>query len=122
MLYNEAYNSQKLTFKQGIGDAPDDWYIIYAHPEKHMINAAAYIVTAGKTKVEAEKDPHAIQYENYQLVDGIPLATTWTFWSWSEENGLIKQLGMAQLSDFKFVSITEPIFQPPKDFVQKSGN
>ncbi len=56
-LNGETYNSQKLTFGEGIGDAPDDWYITYSDPETNLMQVAAYIVTAGGSTIkEAEEE------------------------------------------------------------------
>lgn len=118
-LKGKRYHKQKLTFAAGTGDAPDDWYIIYVDRESHLMEVAAYIVTAGGTAVaEAEEDPHAIAYHDYQEVEGIPLAHSWKFWEWREESGLTKQLGKADLSNFQFLSDEEVDLSPPKDFIE----
>ncbi|MEO0403928.1 MAG: hypothetical protein AAF193_03570 [Bacteroidota bacterium] len=98
--YGEPYNMQ-LTFQDGTGDAPDDWYIIHATPD-HLIQEAAYIVTAGQSVEEAEEDPHSIQYSDYQNIAGVPIATSWSFWAWNKEEGATEQLGKATLGDLKF--------------------
>ncbi|NNK81223.1 MAG: hypothetical protein HKO93_06980, partial [Flavobacteriales bacterium] len=103
-------NAKKLTFEEGIGDAPDDWYIIYSDKPSGLMDVAAYIVTAGASIEEAEKDPHAIEYENYHMVEGIPIAKNWTFWSWRETEGLVDTLGWAELNDFRFSSMDEALF------------
>jgi len=109
-LAGKTFDFQKLTFDAGTGDAPDDWYLMYSDPKNHLIEYAAYIVTAGSTQSEAEEDPHAIQYADYKEVDGVPFAHNWTFWEWREQEGLTKELGNAQLSNFRFVGKTEDLF------------
>ncbi|NJB83073.1 DUF6503 family protein [Wenyingzhuangia aestuarii] len=118
-LNGEEKNSQRLTFTSGTGDAPDDWYYIYSDPKTNLISAAAYIVTLGKTKEEAEQDPHAIKYGNYNLVDGIPFATHWTYWGWNKKEGLTKQIGEATLSNFQFIDFNKNLFTPPSNFIEK---
>lgn len=110
-LQGNNFNTGVLEFMPNTGDAPDDWYVMYADSATNLIHAAAYIVTAGGTREEAEEDPHAIEYLNYQKVDGVPLATEWKFWAWRETEGLTEQLGEAKLSNFKFVSVDEAIFE-----------
>jgi hypothetical protein len=118
-LNGKKYEVQKLTFSENIGDAPDDWYIVYSDPDNHLIEAAAYIVTAGGTSVkEAEEDPHAITYDNYQKVEGVPLSHSWKFWQWRSDSGLKRQLGKAELSNFKFVTEEEVNFSPPSHFTE----
>ena len=102
----------KLTFEKGTGDSPEDWYIIYQNPETKRLHAMAYIVTFKTAKPEAEKEPHAITYSEYESVDGIPIATEWAFWGWSEKNGLGKQLGRAEITNIEFLELTPDFFKP----------
>lgn len=117
-LNNTAYNSQKLIFGEGVGDAPDDWYITYSDPETHLMKVAAYIVTAGGSTVEeAEEDPHAISYHDYKVVGGIALAHSWKFWEWRKDSGLTRQLGKADLSNFQFLKADIIDLRAPEYFI-----
>lgn len=118
-LGEQEYHTQKLTFKAGTGDDPDDWYILYADKTSNLIHCAAYIVTANKTQEEAEKDPHAIEYADYIEVEGIPIAQEWKFWGWQAEEGLTKQLGEAKLKNIRFIKPEEDFFRAPADFLKK---
>ncbi|KAA3604126.1 MAG: hypothetical protein DWQ06_05090 [Calditrichaeota bacterium] len=115
-LDSKKYNSKKLSFESGTGDAPDDWYIVYSDKDDKLLKIGAYIVTAGKTKEEAEKDPHAIEYSDFTVIDGVPIATSWTFWGWTKEEGLTKKLGKAKITNVKFLDLKEEYFIPPKSF------
>ena len=110
-LNGKKYETQKLSFESGTGDAPDDWYVIYADPSSSLINTAAYIVTAGMSKEKAEEDPHAISYRNYKMIKGVPIAHSWTFWEWRENKGLTKQLGEAEISSVEFITATDELFK-----------
>ncbi|WNJ17317.1 DUF6503 family protein [Pontibacter sp. G13] len=110
-IMGEPVQVGKLTFGENVGDAPDDWYRIFEDPSTNLMKAAAYIVTFGGNQEEAEADPHAISYDAYQEVDGIPLAHEWAFWSWRAGEGLTEQLGDAKLSNFQF-------FEPEATFFQ----
>lgn len=114
VLQGKTYEAQKLTFEAGTGDDPGDWYITYADPASHLVEVAAYIVTAGKTQAEAEEDPHAVQYSDYKLVDGIPIAHQWTFWAWRTEAGLTDQLGAATISNVRFIQPDATTFAVPE--------
>ncbi|MGY5353043.1 DUF6503 family protein [Wenyingzhuangia sp. IMCC45533] len=118
-LNGETKNIQHLTFESGTGDAPDDWYYVYSNPKTNLIDVAAYIVSFGKTKEQAEKEPHAIKYENYQTVDGIPFATNWTFWGWTKKQGLTQQIGEASIENIKFLEADDQYFKAPKDYISK---
>jgi|AntRauTorcE11898_2_1112593.scaffolds.fasta_scaffold24842_2 hypothetical protein len=103
-MNGRMYNTAKLTFASSTGDTPDDWYMLYRDQESNQLHAMAYIVTAGKTVEEANKEPHAITYDNVEMMDGIPVSTTWNFWGWSEENGFSDQpIGEASLNNTQFV-------------------
>lgn len=104
------YKRGKLTFESGIGDAPEDWYVIYKNPQTNLMDVLAYIVTYSKSVEKAEEEPHAVTYEAYEKVAGIPFATKWGFWIWYEDQGLTKKLGEANLSNIKFIGVDDQTF------------
>ena len=112
----QDYISQRLTFKSGTGDAPEDWYVVYANKNNYLIKKAAYIVTANSKKEEAEKNPHAIEYKDYKVFDSVPIATQWRFWEWVAGTGLTKEIGNASLSNIKFITVDSKTFKPEADF------
>ncbi len=114
-LNGKTYKTQKLTFDKGIGDSPEDWYIVYADPNSNVIRYSAYIVTFLQSKEEAEKDPHAIEYSKYKEVDGIPISTRWEFWGWREDKGLTDNLGYADLTNIEFVDVEPGFFSKPEN-------
>lgn len=116
---SENYLTEKLSFKSGTGDAPDDWYVVYADKKTNLIEKAAYIVSLMSGKEEAEKNPHAIQYLDYKKVDGIPVATKWVFWGWKEGQGLTDELGHATLSNIKFITVDDTTFKIGENFKTK---
>lgn len=118
-LNNTSYIAQKLSFQDGIGDAPEDWYIMYADSNTKRIDVAAYIVTANKSREEAEKNPHAIQYLNYEGINDIPISTQWLFWEWDEKTGLHDTIGEASLRNITFLTVDSNYFSPPKHFEEK---
>ena len=106
----------RLSFASGVGDSPDDWYILYKDPKNDQLQAMAYIVTfGGQSKEKAEADPHAIRYEHYTEVDGVLIADQWTFWAWREGEGLTEQLGQASLSNIQFLEPEAGFFEVPAD-------
>ncbi len=116
---NKDYITKKLTFESGTGDAPDDWYVVYADKATHLIEKAAYIVTAFGDKEKAEKNPHAIQYLEYKEIEGIPISTKWIYWEWKEGEGLTKNIGNATLTNIKFVTVNEDTFKVDSSFKTK---
>lgn len=122
LLNEESFDALKLTFEDGIGDSPEDWYVVYKDQKSDLLAAMAYIVTSSKSLEEAEKDPHAITYEAYVELDGIPFATQWNFWTWNEEGELNKLLGSAVISNIRFIKKEESLFKPSSDLTLISNN
>lgn len=115
-LNDQTYDTARLTFNNDIGDSSKDWYVLYADKKSNRLYAAGYIVTFGNNDPEkAAEDSHAISYTNYEEIDGIPFATTWTYYEWTLDKGFTKQIGDATLSNIKFVSPAALFFQKPED-------
>lgn len=110
----ETYDTALLTFDSGVGDSPDDWYLLYRDRADHRLAAMAYIVTYGGTDGEAE--PHAIVYEDFETLGGTQVATHWIFYNWSEEQGIHGDpIGEAKLSDLAVVTPDAGAFTRPPD-------
>ena len=108
----------KLTFAPGVGDTPDDWYVIYVDPKTRWLRGMAYIVTYGKKVAEAEQNPHVITYDNYVNLAGVILPRTWTFWNWSQEQGAYGQpIVLATLSNMQMVYPADNSFTQPANSV-----
>jgi len=98
-----SLETTKLTFGDHVGDAPDDWYIVYQNEQTDFLEAMAYIVTfGGKSQDKAAENPHAVSYGAYKKVNNIPFAHEMKFWNWSKSEGLQDQLGHAQISKVSF--------------------
>lgn len=112
------YLASKLTFGAEVGDTPEDWYVVYKNPATHMLEGAAYIVSFGKELAKAEANPHAIKFENFTTVEGVPFATKWTFHNWSLDTGYTDVLGEGKITNIKFADAPAAFFtKPPADAV-----
>lgn len=110
----KEFSKAKLSFKNGVGDTADDWYQVYVDNDTNLLNYASYIVTFGKEIEKAEEEPHAILYENYQVVDGVAISDTWKFYNWSEDKGMFGEpIGEATLSNIQFLESAD--YTVPKD-------
>ncbi|MEM6456434.1 MAG: hypothetical protein AAF772_15190 [Acidobacteriota bacterium] len=119
-LHDVAHPTAKLTFSAGIGDSPDDWYVLYRNPENDQLRAMAYIVTYGKSTSETAKAvPHVIVYDDYQTVDGVTLSTRWTFYDWNEKDGAVGDpIGDVTLANLRFVEPSADAFRQPASAVE----
>jgi hypothetical protein len=114
ILDNNDYARAKLTFKNGTGDTPNDWFLVHRNKATDFLAAMAYIVTFGnKTISEAEKRPNGIMYDDFTAVEGIQFATTWTFSKWSEQRGFYEPKGSAKIKNIRFIKPTADTFAPP---------
>jgi len=105
-IAGQLTNVAKLTFDTGTGDAPDDWYILHTDPDTDLLQYLGYIVTGGgKTQAEAEKSARAVHYQDYIQVDGVPIATKWSFHNYDPNNGLGDQLGGATIKNALFMKV-----------------
>ncbi len=108
----------RLTFDSGVGDTPDDWYVLYRDPGTGLLDTAGYIVTYGQSVEQGEEEPHAIVYSDYVDVDGVRIATDWKFHLWTQERGIFGDpIGTAKLSNLEFVKISEGMFDAPENAV-----
>ncbi|MFT6335838.1 MAG: hypothetical protein ACJATI_002593 [Halioglobus sp.] len=99
-------NRAKLTFEDGTGDSPNDWYMVHSNPESNLVEHIGYIVTGGGTSIEeAEKSAHAITYLDYKQVGGVPMSSRWLFSGYNQETGLGKQIGEGILRNIVFMDI-----------------
>jgi hypothetical protein len=115
-LLGKSCDTAKLTFEAGVGDTPDDWYVVYQDPVTKRLAGLAYVVTYGKPLAEAEKDPHAVQYANFVEIDGVMIPTEWSFGLWSEAEGFHGDpIGKVTLTDPRFVDPPDAAFVKPED-------
>ncbi len=114
-----SQNAAKLTFDAGVGDAPDDWYLVFKNPQDDSLAALAYIVTYNKSAEKAEEDPHIIFYTDPVAVDGVVFATKWKFHAWREDVGVTGEpIGDATLSNIAFVTPPKGAFEKPDGAVE----
>jgi len=66
-----SYPGTKISFGAGIGDAPDDEYIVYLNPTTYKMEWLAYTVTYGKNE-KSDRFSY-IKYDQWTNVGGIQL-------------------------------------------------
>lgn len=76
------YVTIRLTYGEGVGDTPKDYYLLYIHPETHQLRACEYIVTYRALLPEGVEstDPHILVYDDYATVDGLVVPTHYTIY------------------------------------------
>ena len=114
---NNSYQSQMLTFDKGTGDGPNDYYIMHPDPTTNLLSHMGYIITAGRTDIQnAEANAHAISYQDYKEVNGVPFSHKWIFSNYTKGLGLGEQIGEATVSNIKLEDAGS-IFDPKSDLL-----
>ena len=70
------------TFEAGTGDTPDDYYVLYIHPEVHRLHACEYIVTYQSILPPgtAATAPHLLIYDKWTTIDGLTVPARFTIY------------------------------------------
>lgn len=108
----------KLTFGEGVGDAPDDWYYVFKNAD-NVMEAASYIVTFGTDVSEAEKKPSIILYSDHQAIDGVPIPMRWDFHFWDIKDGASEEAkGSTDLSEVSLIDPPAGHYDKPEGAVE----
>ena len=80
-----TYEQVHVTFADGTGDAPDDYYYLLVHPETKRVGGVRYVVSYGPFNPEGGHTPESIMlYDGAQTVDGITLQEGFRSFAWSD--------------------------------------
>lgn len=109
-----AYPTAKMTFANGTGDSPNDWYILYRNAQSNLLEGMAYIVTYGG-KAPEEVTPNAITYGGWTTLDGVQFPTKWQFTEWNDAKGFTKVRGEANIRNIRWIENTKGIFDVPQE-------
>jgi Family of unknown function (DUF6503) len=76
-LDGKTYKGIKISYKNDVGDSPEDEYILYFDPETNQMSWLGYTVTYKSG--EKSDDWHYIKYDKWQEVNGLllPEKLTW---------------------------------------------
>ncbi|RLD28715.1 MAG: hypothetical protein DRI75_05825 [Bacteroidetes bacterium] len=103
-----------ISYDAGVGESPDDEYILYYNPETYKMEWLAYTVTYFSK--EKGKEFHFIKYSDWQTVEGLKLPKTLTWYNYENNQPTTKR------NDVNFVNVsilkTKPddsMFKKPED-------
>jgi hypothetical protein len=77
-----SYPGIKIGYEAGVGESPEDEYIIYYNKDTHQMEWLGYTVTYFSK--EKSKDFHFIKYTNWQLVEGLKLPKTLEWYNYED--------------------------------------
>lgn len=110
----KSYPSIKISYESGIGESPDDEYILYYDSATNQMAWLAYTVTYF-TK-EKTKEFHFIKYSEWQEVDGLLLPKTISWYNYENNQPTTKRNDV----NFQNISLSTDkmdfrMFQMPED-------
>ncbi|MEM1348799.1 MAG: hypothetical protein AAGI01_09605 [Myxococcota bacterium] len=108
----ESYDLVKVTFRDGVGDAPDDFYIVYVHEETKRVGGVRYIVSYPGFYPNGGHSPEKfMRYDGAQDVDGIIFPETFRTFTWNaEENTHGALVTNSKMLDVAFAPNTKDSF------------
>lgn len=81
------YDTIKVTFEDGVGDAPDDYYVVYFDPESRRVGGLRYVVSYPGFFPDGGHSPEKFMaYDGELIVDGITFAETYRTFEWDGES------------------------------------
>jgi hypothetical protein len=71
-----------MTFEAGVGDTPDDYYVLYIDPKTHKMKGCRYVVTyKGLLPEGMTKTPeHILIFDEFATVEGLQVPTHYTIY------------------------------------------
>ena len=114
----KPYDLVKVTFEENVGDAPDDYYVIYVSQGNNRVGAIRYIVSYPAYFPDGGHAPEKLMaYDGTQTVEGITLPQGYrTFW-WKEDQAG-EQITNITVSEVAFrPDLMQDYFATPSDAV-----
>lgn len=118
----QEYDAVKITFAKGTGDTPDDYYVAYIDATSGQLKLVSYVVTfpaMRKGRPVDQLEPHAIVFQEWQMVDGLRVPKVAPFYKWTGSDIEGEPLGRLEYSNVHFLTQgPEAVkFQKPSDAV-----
>ncbi|MBN4070636.1 hypothetical protein JYT76_03030 [Olleya sp. AH-315-F22] len=110
----KTYSGIHISYGVGVGESPEDEYILYYNPETYKMEWLGYTVTYFSK--EKSKEFHFIKYSDWQTVEGLELPKTLTWYNYETNQPTTKR------NDLEFVNVSisstkleDSLFKKPKD-------
>ena len=103
-MLGKNYDALSVTYNEGVGDAPDDEYILLLDPETHRMEWLLYTVTYYSGKPEMKYN--ALHYSEWQVVDDLLLPSKMEGYKY--EDGKITDKRYERIVNDLFFSVAAP--------------
>jgi hypothetical protein len=109
------YNSLTLSFGSGTGDRSNDWFVLYADKESHLLKAVGYVITRGRSPAVTEKDAVGLTMYNFKQREKVLFAEDWKIWRYNRDEGFFGlPIGEARVYNIEFYKPKASTFAPPE--------
>ena len=99
----EEYHIVRVTFGDGVGDAPDDFYVLYIDQENFRLTAIRYVVSyPGYFPDGGHTQEKLMTYEGEQMVGGITFPEKHRTFMWEADGSIGDYVTDITLSDVEF--------------------
>lgn len=112
-----AHRIVKASYESGTGDSPDDYYVLYLHPETHRVSAIRYVVAYPGFFEEGQHSPEKLmRYEGLHEVAGVLVPARLDTYAWDAEAAAIGE----RVTDVEVANVAlgerwpASIFAPPE--------
>lgn len=106
----------RVTFGNNVGDAPDDYYVLYIHSESYRLSAIRYVVSyPAYFKDGGHSQEKLMTYEGQQVVDGITFPEKHRTFMWESDGSVGDYVTDITLSDVEYRPNTDQsYFEKPR--------
>jgi Family of unknown function (DUF6503) len=84
---DRQYDLVAITYPKGIGDTPEDDYILYIDAQTHRLKMIDFIPTSAEVNGDTPKDQlprKALVFDNWQQANGLLVPSKLTFFGWAD--------------------------------------
>ena len=113
---DQAFDVVEVTFGEDVGDAPDDYYVVYFDQETRKVHGLRYVVSYKGFFPDGGHSPEKyMRFEGEQTVDGITLARNYPTYKWNKEEATIgEKVTAIELSEVEFrPDVKKEYFEAP---------
>ena len=119
---DRVYDRVRVTYGQGVGDAPDDYYIVLIDRETRRVGGVRYIVTYPGFFPDGGHSPEKLMvYDGAQVVDGITFPETFRTFTLDEAGAPSTLVTHSTMADVAFVPHDPGAYAVPEQALTYSG-
>ena len=106
------YDQVKVTYEQGTGESPEDYYIVLIDKDSHLVKAVRYIVTS-KVVTNGKPSPEKmLTYEGWHDLSGVLFPTSHDSYKMTG-NTVGEKIRYAEVSEAEFLGQADVSFSDP---------